>query len=274
MNSGFETDSIAERNRRAAVIRLYFDSHIQARADRGRYRLLNPKTGRYVTVDRNALPAIAGYMPPDVLNRFERAWQHLERFKPQFARTGKSLPSNELAAAERDFERSQSAFLDALLAARKNHITWQRVDTAATPPNGTPANTRTIVTLTAEAADTPLGYYYPENGKASWFKAHGRLSVEPHQIEKLIPKGAMALLFKEEMAPSVSDPLTRFAMIRHGQFIYLVQAKRLNGRKRLFAKLVHDGRGPVHMTHWARLTGGDPVRLMRLSGIDSKELGP
>jgi len=68
------------------------------------------------------------------------------------------------------------------------------------------------------------------------------------------------------------DPFTALAIIGHGVFTYLVQAKRLNGRKYLFGKLIHDGSHPVEMSHWAQVSGWDSGLLIKRSGIDPKQL--
>ena len=256
----------------ATAIQRFLDSHIQVPVEKGLLRLTDPNTGRIVNIDVTCLPAITGLIPSDVLTRFERTHQRLEQLQQRSVPGNKPGPQDALAEAESDFKRARATVVNALLAARKNYLTWQRVDTAAIQSKMPSAEEHIIITLTADASDPPQGYYFPEKDEAAWFKAHGRLSVDPHQIDRLESKGTMAPRLREEMAAYASDPYTRFALIRHGRFTYLMQAKKLNGRKRLFAKLVHDGVRTVQMTHWARVAGDDPVRLMKLSGIDPREL--
>jgi hypothetical protein len=128
------------------------------------------------------------------------------------------------------------------------------------------------LTLPPGADDDPLGYYYPEKGKACRFRAHGRIRVDRKQVVPLEPEGELALALRKARKDHENHPYTCFALVRSGRYVYILQAKRINGRKLLFAKRVRDGDRPVEMTHWARLTGWDAAGLMKLAGIDPAEL--
>lgn len=241
-------------------------------AGSGSYRLQDPHSGRYVKVHEKHLPAIVGLIPTGLIPRFHSILHLVEQLRQKPTGSDITRYQDELEKAEMALEQSQKDVLNALWAARKNYLTWQRIDPAAILPSNKDPDGKTVITLVSEAIDEPNGYYFPEKGRSAWFNAHGRVSVDPYQIKALKPTGAMAVFLEGAMAEHAADPATRLALIRHGLFIYVVQAKKLNGRKRLFAKLVHDGKRNIHMTHWARITGSDPAQLMKLSGINPRTL--
>ena len=169
------------------------------------------------------------------------------------------VPADIIAAYQKGAtEASRRAFIDAILAARLNrHLKsmWiQKDDTICLP---------------AEKSDPSMGYYYPEKGKTAYFEGHGRISVDPYLIVPISrPKGIVLERLEAAARQYGKDPYTALAVIGHGTYTYLIQAKRLNGRKYLFDKLLHDGSRHLTMGHWARISGWDAGTLIRLSGLN------
>ena len=160
-------------------------------------------------------------------------------------------------------EGSLQMFVEALLAARINQRTLSLFRQTG---NG--------FSLPATAQDPFSGYYYPEKGEGAYFHAHGRIPVEPNLIRPIdTPTGSVLEMQRQTEKIHGQDPFTVLATIEHGILTFIVQAKRVNGRERIFAKLIQIGERPVVMTHWARLTGRDAAALIKKSGIDVRRLG-
>jgi len=198
------------------------------------YRIEHPHTGRRITIPGADLPGILDLVPADIIAAYQKG------------ATGASRP----------------AFIDAILAARLNRrlkSMWvQKDDTLCLP---------------AEKSDPPMGYYYPEKGKTAYFEGHGRIWVDPYLIVPIPrPREIVLETLEEAIRQYGRDPYTSLAVIGHGTYTYLVQAKRLNGRKHLFGKLVHDGSRRLTMGHWARVSGWDAGTLIRRCGLDPKKL--
>ena len=172
------------------------------------------------------------------------------------------VPAEIIAAYQKGSTGSRLAFIEAILAARLNRrlqSVWIQGED--------------VISLPAEKTDPPEGYYYPEKEKTACFAGHGRISVDPYFIVP-IPRPQGIFLERLEAATRQygSDPYTALAVIGHGAFTYLVQAKRLNGRKHLFGKLIHNGSRILSMTHWARVSGWDEGTRILRCGIDIKKL--
>jgi len=172
------------------------------------------------------------------------------------------VPGEILAAYKEGSSGSRLAFIEAVLAARLNRrlqSVWIRSEDA--------------ISLPAEKTDPPEGYYYPEKEKTAFFEGHGRISVDPYCI---VPVPRPQGIFLERLEAAIrqygSDPYTALAVIGHGAFTCLVQAKRLNGRKHLFGKLLHNGSRFLSMNHWARVSGWDALTLIQRCGIDIRKL--
>ena len=189
------------------------------------YRIEHPHTGRRITIPAADLSGIFDLVPADITAAYKKG---------------------ATAASRR-------AFTDAILAARLNRrlksIWVQKDDT---------------ISLPAEKSDPPMGYYYPEKGKTAYFEGHGRITVDPYLIVPIPrPKGIALERLEAATRQYGKDPYTSLAVIGHGAYTYLVQAKRLNGRKYLFGKLLHDGSQYFTMGHWARISGWDAGTLIK-----------
>jgi len=198
------------------------------------YRIQHPHTDRLITIPAADLSDILDLVPIEIISAYQASPAQAPRM----------------------------AFIDAVQAARLNKrllSMWIKKGSA--------------VSLPAEKLDPPRGYYYPEKGETAHFQAHGRISVDPDLMVP-IPHPSAKLLEKLDaaMRQYADNPFTAFAIIGHGVFTYLVQAKRLNGQKYLFGKLIHQGSQPVEMTHWARVSGWDSGTLIKRSAIDPKQL--
>jgi len=195
------------------------------------YRIEHPHTGRRITIPAADLSGILDLVPEDIIAAYQKGAT----------------------------ESSRRAFTDAILAARLNRrlksIWIQQVD---------------IISLPVEKSDPLGGYYYPEKEKTAYFEGHGRITVDPYLIVPIPkPKGIVLERLEAATRKYGNDPYTALAVIDHGAFTYLVQAKRLNGRKYLFGKLLHDGWQYLTMEHWARVSGWDAGTLIRQCGLDS-----
>ncbi|PIP36457.1 MAG: hypothetical protein COS92_03630 [Desulfobacterales bacterium CG07_land_8_20_14_0_80_52_14] len=198
------------------------------------YRIQHPHTDRWITIPEADLSSILDLVPTEIISAYQAS----------------------------SAQATRMAFIDAVLTARLN----KRLLSRWIPKGGT-------VSLPAEKLDPPRGYYYPEKGKTAYFKAHGRISVDPDLMVPILDPSAKLLEKLEEARRQYADePFTALTIIGHGVFTYLFQAKRLNGQKYLFGKLIHHGSQPVEMTHWARVSGWDSGTLIKRSGIDLKQL--
>lgn len=161
-------------------------------------------------------------------------------------------------------DASPRFFVEALLAARINLRTLSLF-----------RETENGFSLAPTAQDPFSGYYYPEKGEGMYFKAHGRITVVPDLIRPVArPEGSVLETLALACEVYAKEPFTALTAIGHGVFTFIAQAKRLNGQKRIFARLVEIGRRPVAMTHWARLGGLDSTALIKRSGIDVRRLAP
>lgn len=194
-------------------------------------RIEHPHTGRRITIPAADLSGILDLVPADIITAYQKG------------ATG----------------ASHRAFTDAILAARLNRrlkSIWVQKDD--------------IISLPAEKSDPIGGYYYPEKEKTAYFEGHGRITVDPYLIVPIPrPKGIALERLEAAIRQYGNDPYTALAVIGHGAYTYLVQAKRLNGRKYLFGKLLHDGSQYLTMEHWARVSGWDAGTLIRQCGLDS-----
>jgi hypothetical protein len=198
------------------------------------YRIQHPHTGRWITIPAADLSDILDLIPAGIIFAYRTSTAQAPRM----------------------------AFIDAVLAARLN----KRLLSMWIPKGGT-------LSLPLEKLDPERGYYYPEKGEAAYFQARGRIQVDPDLMVPIRQLGGVLLENLEAAKRQYADdPFTALAIIGHGAFTYLLQAKRLNGRKYLFGKLIHDGLQPVEMTHWARVSGWDSGLLIKRSGIDPKQL--
>lgn len=200
------------------------------------YRIEHPHTGRWIKIPAADLSGIMNLVPAEIIASFQKVSTEIFRRK----------------------------FIDAILAARLNRrlqsIWIQKGDT---------------ISLPAKDSDPPGGYYYPEKGEAVYFEGHGRIHLDPDLIVPIFqPKGILGERLKAAIRQHGKDPYTALAVTCHGTFTYLVQAKRLNGRKHLFGKLLHNGSQILTMDHWAHVTGWDAGILIRRCGIDIKKLQP
>ena len=161
--------------------------------------------------------------------------------------------------------QAAAALVDELLIARKNVALFRQCEIDETSLPAT-------VTLPPTRFDNPSGYYYPEKGRTAWFRAHGAISVDPNRLVRLDAQPQWQALLSAQSEAYKEDPYTRFGIAGHGAFVYLLQAKRLNGRRYLFGKLVHDGQRTVRMTHWAKLVGANAATLIKRTGFDSSQL--
>lgn len=198
------------------------------------YRIAHPHTDRWITIPAADLSGILDLIPAEIIFAY---------------RNGAT-------------ETARREFLDAILAARLNRrlkAKWiKKGDTVCLP---------------ATNGDPPLGYYYPEKKKAAYFEGHGRIPVDPYLIVPIPrPKGSVLERLEAATRQYGEDPFTALAVIGHGAFTYLVQAKRLNGRKHLFGKLLHDGSTTLTMDHWACVSGWDAGTLIRRCNIDPLQL--
>jgi hypothetical protein len=156
-------------------------------------------------------------------------------------------------------EGDRQRLWDVILAARKNYRTLSQIQKRE---DGS-------IYITATPIDPAHGYYYPEKQKDAYFIAHGQISVEPNPIIPIQnPTGFVLEMLNLEILAYGMDPFTAFVAVRHGALTLIVQAKRLNGRSRIFAKIIEILGQPVRMTHWARLIGWDAGTLIKRSGID------
>lgn len=196
--------------------------------------LQHPHTGRWITIPEADLSGILELVPAEIIAAYRKGAT----------------------------EASRREFIDAILAARLN----RRLQSMWIKKGDT-------ICLPAEKSDPPTGYYYPEKNKAAYFEGHGRIQVDPYLIVPIPrPKGIALERLEAATRQYGKDPHTALAVIRHGAFTYLVQAKRLNGRKHLFGKLLHDGSQPLTMDHWARVSGWDAGTLIRRCAIDPTQL--
>lgn len=196
-------------------------------------RIQHPHTERWIRIPAADLPGILDLVPGEIITAY---------------REGSS--------------GSRLAFIEAVLAARLNRrlqSVWIRSEDA--------------ISLPVEKTDPPEGYYYPEKEKTAFFKGYGRIPVDPYCV---VPVPRPQGIFLERLEAAIrkygSDPYTALAVIGHGVFTFLVQAKRLNGRKHLFGKLLHNGSQFLSMNHWACVSGWDAGTLIRRCGIDIKKL--
>ncbi|MFO7667772.1 MAG: hypothetical protein R6V76_14215 [Desulfobacterales bacterium] len=195
------------------------------------YLIGHPHTGRQIKIPAADLSGILDLVPGDIIAAYKKG------------ATG----------------ASRRAFINAILAAKLNRrlkSIWVQKDSA--------------IWLPAEKIDPPMGYYYPEKGKTAYFEGHGRITVDPYLIVPIPrPRGIALERLEAATRQYGKDPYTSLAVIGHGAYTYLVQAKRLNGRKYLFGKLLHDGTQYLTMGHWARISGWDAGTLIRRCGLDS-----
>lgn len=198
------------------------------------YRIQHPHTDRWITIPAADLSGILDLIPAGIIFAY---------------RTSKA-------------QAPRMAFIDGVLAARLN----KRLLSMSISKGG-------ALSLPLEKLDPQGGYYYPEKGEAAYFQAHGRIQADPDLMVPIRhPSGVPLENLGAAKRQYADDPFTALAIIGHGAFTYLVQAKRLNGRKYLFGKLIHDGLQPVEMTHWAQVSGWHPGLLIKRSGIDPKQL--
>ena len=112
-------------------------------------------------------------------------------------------------------------------------------------------------TVPPTRVDPPPGYYAPAPAQTAWFRAHGASSLDPNRLVRLDAQPKWQALLRVEIEAYKKDPHTLFGIAGHGAFVYLLHAKRLNGRKYLFGRLAHDGQRAVRMTHWAKMVGAN-----------------
>ena len=216
------------------------------------FRLEDWRSKRSVVVKNSDLAAI--------FRTIRRA--ALEAYLELAGQVGQHVP-----AAEANCRISQTAatLVDEILIARKNVALFRQLGLDGSTMPAT-------VTLPVTRIDKPSGYYYPEKGRTAWFRAHGVISVDPNRLVRLDAQPQWQALLSVETEAYKEDPCTLFGIAGHGAFVYLLQAKRLNGRRYLFGKLVHDGQRAVRMTHWAKLVGANAATLIKHAGFDSSQL--
>jgi hypothetical protein len=192
------------------------------------YNLVHPHTGRRVYFACANLDGISRYLPANL---------------------------SALKSYDRTAERRQ--IIQALLAARLNFRTLVGC-----------SQTGDTLTLARLPQDPHGGYYYPENGRTSWFAAHGRIYVDRYLLAaRPHPPNGLQAALDAACKIHANTPFTTLGTASHGIFTYLVLARRLNGRPLLFGKLAWNGRRQVRMTHWARVVGWEATTLIRICGL-------
>lgn len=207
----------------------------------GGYVLTDPRSRRKVTITGDGANEIFKWIRPEMIATY---------LKATAGRHPGSLAESPAALA----------MVDEIMATRKNLALHRLI--AAQGKKAVPT-----ITLPPMRFDTASGYYYPEKGRTAWFRAFGSISVDPHRLVPLGPRDDRKQVLANAMDTHRRDPYTVFGLVGHGAFEFLLQAKRLNGRKYLFGKLIHDGRRAVEMTHWARMMGANAATLIKQAGI-------